>query len=368
MPRAGNLYLYLLHLPGMLLATFRWVFFRLIFYLSVAVASVTLLIGWAAIYTYVWPGRAVQPPIFPVENPSTAPSPTRGPDQSEPKYEPLIAKTGRGDNGSDILAPVPVPTPPPVQPQTKTKAVVAEKGGINTTEPRVALNSLPSPATPLHPGESARTTNITSLEYAAEKGDSTAQWRLGHMYMKGEGVPRSDARAFSYFESIANSHAADGIDTPNARTVASAIVAVGRYYLDGIPDSHIKADPARARLMFFHAASNFRDPDAQYLLGRLLLDGSGGAREPVQAARWLKLAANKDQHAAQALLGEMLIKGEVVPRHVARGLMYLILAREASPEDQSIGAAYQQAFAQATPDDRSAARIYLHQWVSGVRD
>jgi uncharacterized protein len=234
---------------------------------------------------------------------------------------------------------------------------------------RAQLQSLPSPATPLHPGEPARATNISSLEYAAEKGDSTAQWRLGHMYMKGEGVPRSDRRAFAYFGKIANSHAEDSsFDSPNARIVASAIVAVGRYYLAGIPDSDIKADPARARRMFFYAASNFRDPDAQYLLGRLLLDGSGGAREPVQAARWLKLAANKDQHAAQALLGEILVKGEVVPRHVARGLMYLILAREASPEDQSIGAAYQQAFAQATPDDRSAARIYLHQWVSGVRD
>jgi uncharacterized protein len=238
------------------------------------------------------------------------------------------------------------------------------------TTNRAQLQSLPSPATPLHPGETARATvNITSLEYAAERGDSTAQWRLGHMYMKGDGVPRSDRRAFTYFGKIANSHAEDsGFDSPNARIVASAIVTVGRYYLDGIPNSDIKADPARARRMFFYAASNFRDPDAQYLLGRLLLDGNGGAREPVQAARWLKLAANKDQHEAQALLGDMLVKGEVVPRHVARGLMYLILAREASPEDASVGAAYQQAVAQATTDDRSAAKIYLQQWLSGTRD
>ena len=241
--------------------------------------------------------------------------------------------------------------------------------GFEGTSNRAQLQSLPSPAAPLYPGEAARTANIASLEYAAEKGDSTAQWRLGHMYMKGDGVPRSDRRAFSYFGKIANSHAEDSsFDSPNARIVASALVAVGRYYLDGIPNSEIKADPVRARRMFFYAASNFRDPDAQYMLGRLLLDGSGGAREPVQAARWLKLAANKDQHAAQALLGEMLIKGEVVPRHMARGLMYLILARDASPEDASISAAYQQALAQATTDDRSAARIYLQQWVSGVRD
>src|SRR5215475_16025593 len=229
---------------------------------------------------------------------------------------------------------------------------------------RAQLQSLPSSAAPLH----GDTNSITSLEYAAEKGEPTAQWRLGHMYAKGDGVPRSDVRAFAYFGKIANSHAEDGIDSPNARIVASAIVAVGRYYLDGIPDSDIKADPVRARRMFFYAASNFRDPEAQYLLGRLLLDGSGGAREPVQAARWLKLAANKDQHAAQALLGEMLVKGELVPRHVARGLMYLILARDASPDDPAISASYKQALAQASQGDLEAARVYLQEWVRAPKE
>ncbi len=241
--------------------------------------------------------------------------------------------------------------------------------GFDGTTSRAQLQSLPSPAAPLHPGENPHgPVNITSLEYAAERGDSTAQWRLGHMYMKGEGVPRSDVRAFGYFGKIASNHAEDGVDAPNSRIVSSAIVAVGRYYLDGIPDSDIKADPARARRMFFYAASNFRDPDAQYMLGRLMLDGSGGARDPVQAARWLKLAANKDQHAAQALLGGMLIKGEHVPRQVARGLMYLILARDASPEDPAISADYQQALAQATKADLDAARVYLEEWVSAPKE
>lgn len=241
--------------------------------------------------------------------------------------------------------------------------------GFDGATNRAQLQSLPSPAAPLHPGETPRATvNITSLEYAAERGDSTAQWRLGHMYMKGDGVPRSDVRAFGYFGKIANNHAEDGADSPNARIVASAIVAVGRYYLDGIPDSEIKADPVRARRMFFYAASNFRDPDAQYMLGRLMLDGSGGARDPVQAARWLKLAANKDQHAAQALLGDMLVKGELVPRQVARGLMYLILARDASPDDAAISADYQQALALATKNDLDAARVYLQEWVGAPKE
>jgi exopolysaccharide production negative regulator len=229
------------------------------------------------------------------------------------------------------------------------------------TNGRAQLQSLP-PAAP------AAANRITSLEYAAEKGDPAAQWQLGQIYMKGEGVPRSDVRAFAYFGKIANGHVDDSLDSRNAPIVASAIVAVGRYYLDGIPDSDVKADPTRARRMFYLAGSYFRDPDAQYLLGRLLLEGSGGARDPVQAARWLKLAANKDQHAAQALLGEMLVKGELVPRQVARGLMYLILARDALPEEAEINASYQRALAEASANDRDAAKIYLQHWLRGLRD
>jgi TPR repeat protein len=232
------------------------------------------------------------------------------------------------------------------------------------TNPRAQLQSLPAPGAAL-PDD--RTKALTSLEYAAEKGEATAQWRLGHMYAKGDGVPRSDVRAFAYFGKIAN-HAEEGVDSPNARIVANAIVAVGQYYLDGIPDSDVQADPARARRMFFYAATYFGDPEAQYLLGRLFLDGSGGQRDAVQAARWLKLAANKDQHPAQALLGDILVKGDLVPRQVPRGLMYLILARQGAPEEPWINALYEDALAKAREDDRAAARIYLQQWVRGIRD
>ena len=51
-------------------------------------------------------------------------------------------------------------------------------------------------------------------------------------------------------------------------------------------------------------------PDAQYNLARLYLDGVGTPRDPRQAVRWLSLAANKGQYRAQAMLGNMLFKGE----------------------------------------------------------
>jgi exopolysaccharide production negative regulator len=210
---------------------------------------------------------------------------------------------------------------------------------------------------------------VTSLQYAAEQGHALAQWKLGRMYAEGDGVERSDLRAFEYFRRIADAYADDSPGTPQARFVANAFVALGHYYLDGIPDSAVKADPVRAHEMFSYAASYFGDPDAQYYLARLYLDGKGAPRDARQAARWLSLAANKGQHQAQALLGRMLFKGEAVPRQIARGLMWLTLARDSATVDEKwIAELYDSAFRQATDDERATALVMLERWIKGRRD
>jgi TPR repeat protein len=216
-------------------------------------------------------------------------------------------------------------------------------------------------------GEKAKA--ITSLQYAAEQGHALAQWKLGRMYAEGDGVPRNDLRAFEYFRRIADSHAEDAPDLPQARFVANAFVQLGHYYLDGIPNSAVKADPARAREMYSYAASYFGDADAQYSLGKLLLKGRGGAQEPRQAVRWLWLAANKGQCQAQALLGSILFKGEITPRQAARGLMWLTLAREnCATVDAWIKDAQEAANRQANNDERSMALLYLERYIKGQRD
>src|SRR4029079_7368763 len=97
---------------------------------------------------------------------------------------------------------------------------------------------------------SAPETSLTSLQYAAEGGHPVAQWKLGRMYADGDGVTQDDLRAFEYFSRIANAHAQGRPSTPEATIVANAFVALGRYYLNGIPNSKVKADPERAREMF----------------------------------------------------------------------------------------------------------------------
>ncbi len=168
------------------------------------------------------------------------------------------------------------------------------------------------------------------------------------MYADGNGVTQDDLRAFEYFSRIANAHAEDSPSAPQSAIVANAFVALGRYYLNGIPNSKIKSDPERAREMFSYAASYFGNADAQYDLARLYLKGAGTSRDDFRyGARWLGLAAQKGQHQAQALLGQMLFNGDQLPRQAARGLMWLTLARDsAAPDETWIKESYNKAISQ----------------------
>jgi TPR repeat protein len=212
-------------------------------------------------------------------------------------------------------------------------------------------------------------TSLTSLQYAAEGGHPIAQWKLGRMYANGDGVTQDDLRAFEYFSRIANAHAEDSPSAPQSAIVANAFVALGRYYLNGIPNSTIKSDPERAREMFSYAASYFGNADAQYDLARLYLKGVGTSRDDFRyGARWLGLAAQKGQHEAQALLGQMLFNGDQLPRQAARGLMWLTLARDGAPDESWIKDSYNKAFSRASEDDRAMALQMLEHWVQGRRD
>jgi TPR repeat protein len=176
-------------------------------------------------------------------------------------------------------------------------------------------------------------------------------------------------RAFEYFSRIANAHAEDSPSAPQAAIVANAFVALGRYYLNGIPNTKIKVDADRAREMFSYAASYFGNADAQYDLARLYLNGIGTPRDSRYGARWLGLAAQKGQHQAQATLGQMLFNGDQLPRQAARGLMWLTLARDsAAPDETWIKESYNKAIAKASDDDRAMALQMLEHWVQGRKD
>jgi TPR repeat protein len=249
-------------------------------------------------------------------------------------------------------------------------------GGLALCEPARALDPAAAPPADASPveffregtkayfaGDKAKA--VDAYGFAADLGHPVAQWKLGRMYQDGDGVAENDLKAFELFSEVANAHADDAPQSPQAPFVASAFVQLGTYYLNGIQDSAIEPNVTRARELYTYAASYFGDADAQFQLARLYLEVAPEERDPKLAARWLKLAAKKGHHGAQAMLGQMLVEGNGVKRNVVAGLMWLTVARSNAPvEDDWIREEQEQAFSLASEKERRKATEMAEAWIS----
>lgn len=175
----------------------------------------------------------------------------------------------------------------------------------------------------------------TALEVAANEGHPLAQWKLGKMYAQGDGIGEDDAKAFDLFRRLASQHADDNPHTAMASVVANAFVELGNYYRRGLESAGVQKNAGQAVNLFTHAAVYFGDPEAQFYLARMYLDGEGVSRDPGRAIKWLGLAARKNHVPSQAMLGDLLLHGGEVPARPELGMMWLIVAKEnAAPEDR----------------------------------
>ena len=197
-------------------------------------------------------------------------------------------------SGSTILPGTPIPgisTSRPPDQARKSSAVEAFRSGTQA----------------LRAGDTSR--GVTALEYAAANGHAVAQWKLGRMYAEGDGVGRDDLRAFEYFRGIADAHADDIPGTPQARFVANAFVALGVYYLDGIPNSRSRPIRIARGTCFTTRRPISATPMRSTISAGCTCTGRGATKDPKLAARWFGLAANKGHHQAQALLGSHAVQG-----------------------------------------------------------
>jgi uncharacterized protein len=215
--------------------------------------------------------------------------------------------------------------------------------------------------------------SIPALRYAAEGGQTRAQWQLGKMYASGQGVERNDRTAYNYFMGIVREYRDDQFDPLQQSMVSDAFVALGVYNLNGIPNTDIKRNVNRAYRMFQFAATAFGNPDAQYNLARMFLDGEGVEKNARQAIRWLYQAANKSHVESTAVLGNMLFHGAPgVGAQRARGLMYLTLARDAAGPSGAqkykwVLDLHSRAMEQANDVDKEGAHVELRNFLSRGR-
>lgn len=261
-------------------------------------------------------------------------------------------------------------TPVPAAAAAATVPAVG-RAKANAKTPLTALQAFQSARMAYHDGDKAAA--LTSLEFAATHGHAGAQWMLGRMYAEGDGVAHDDVKAFDYFRKIVRrANSADFLDTREAAAdapyVSSALVWLGSYYLEGIPGSDVKPNPKIALHLFTDAAYNYGDPNAEYNLARMYLDGTDVTKNTALAVRWLNLAAAKGHAPSRALLGHILFKGEIVPRQAERGLMLMMLARQQAEKsglasDKWMIDLDEKALAEATAEQRSGALSFLDRWL-----
>lgn len=192
---------------------------------------------------------------------------------------------------------------------------------------------------------------VEAYRYAAENGQIGARWKLARMYAEGDGVARNDYEAYKFFTDIARQDVEPG--SADESYVSDALVALGSYVRKGIPGTPVAPNPAAAQEYYMRAAATYRNPNAQYEMGRMFLNGDGVKRNVRQAGRWFQLAAEKGHAGAQATLGNLLFRsGQTV-----RGLAMMTAALErATPGDRDwIRDLHEQAFALSDEADRRTA-------------
>ncbi len=206
---------------------------------------------------------------------------------------------------------------------------------------------------------------VEALSFAAENGNTGAQWKLGRMYAEGDGVERNELRAYELLSEVAHT-GVGGEDLQRQRStpyILDALVRIGAFFSRGIPDTDVKADLSRART-YYERAALFGNADAQFRLAEMYYRGDGGERSPLQAARWAKLSMEKGNNDARALLGHLLFQGEGVTRQPTRGLTFLTIALHmAGPDDGWVLLLHEQAMALATDAEWNQARQNADEWL-----
>lgn len=143
------------------------------------------------------------------------------------------------------------------------------------------------------------------LVQKAQKGDPEAQYTLGRMYERGQGVARDDRQAAAWFGKAAE------------RGFAPAQHALGGIYVSGrgVPRDDVQS------VVWYRKAADQGFAAAQTALGLRYASGSaGGARDPAMGAAWFGRAAEQGDAQAAVLLAAMYADGRGVPQDPAQAV------------------------------------------------
>ena len=152
-------------------------------------------------------------------------------------------------------------------------------------------------------------TALREWQPLAEQGDAVAQFYLGLMYRKGQGVPQDEAAAAQWFRRAAE------------QGVAEAQNILGLLMYDqgkGVPQ-----DDYKAAAQWFRRAAEQGVAKAQYNLGVMYSQGEGVLKDYVHAHMWANIAASEGNKNAVTLRN--LVEKKMTPSQITEAQK---LARE----------------------------------------
>jgi len=139
------------------------------------------------------------------------------------------------------------------------------------------------------------------IRLRADQGDVKAQYRLGFMYRRGQGVPQDNAEAVRWWRKTAEQGYADG------EYALSFMYRKGQ----GIPQDFTEA------VRWCRKSAEQSDALAQYVLGLMYYRGQGVPQDYAEASRWYRKAAVQGNADSQHDLGFMYYLGQGVPQDYA---------------------------------------------------
>ena len=149
-------------------------------------------------------------------------------------------------------------------------------------------------------------------QYAAEKNDNHAQFRLGYMYDMAKGVTQNYTEAMKWYLKAAN------------QGQVSAQYNIGVMYETG---HGLKQDCSEANKWYLKAAEQGL-VQAQYNLGCNLYFGNGITQNYTDAFNWLLKAANSGDANAQYNVGVMYERGRGVKQDYSEALKWYTKASD----------------------------------------
>jgi TPR repeat protein len=127
----------------------------------------------------------------------------------------------------------------------------------------------------------------------AQKGNASAQYKLGYMYANGQGVPLDDRESVKWYGMAAE------------KGLAAAQYNLALMYEEGRGIIQDEQESVR----WYRMAAEKGLAAAQYNLGVMYGNGHGVEQNDEEALRWFKLAASQGLAPAQCSLGLMYANG-----------------------------------------------------------